>query len=328
MRRVMAFVICSAGFLLTPCAADEMGFVLDSAGKNFSTILVPGSTFDNRPFTEVFGINDSGQLIGETNTFSFLYSDGVFTPVLAPNGSPSAVRGINNSGQIVGSYADSSTESNGFVNSNGSSTTIDFPGAIETELYGINDLGQIVGTSFAVHETQSFLYSDGVFTVISDPGATVTYAYGVNDNDEIVGVCYLNNRWQGFLDRNGVFTPINLPGSGQTTVTGISNTGLIVGYSDMGSFLDSDGVFTNVRIPNSVGTLVYGVNDNGQIAGVYLTPEPSATLLTALGLFAVVVFARYDFKPSLSLNRTIWRKRCVFLLQKYRQGLNQSGGLN
>src|SRR5262249_60184692 len=54
--------------------------------------------------------------------------------------------GINNRGQIVGFYNDS-TGTHGFVDDNGRFDTINvpIPGAIGTALNGVNDRGQIVG---------------------------------------------------------------------------------------------------------------------------------------------------------------------------------------
>jgi probable HAF family extracellular repeat protein len=53
--------------------------------------------------------------------------------------------GINDAGQIVGSFADNSGFGHGFLDTGGSFTQIDVPGAIFTEASGINDAGQIVG---------------------------------------------------------------------------------------------------------------------------------------------------------------------------------------
>jgi uncharacterized membrane protein len=54
--------------------------------------------------------------------------------------------GINNRGQIVGFYNDS-TGMHGFVDDNGrfDAINVPIPGAIGTELDGVNDRGQIVG---------------------------------------------------------------------------------------------------------------------------------------------------------------------------------------
>jgi probable HAF family extracellular repeat protein len=54
--------------------------------------------------------------------------------------------GINNEGQIVGAFVDSTGE-HGFLDTDGSFTTIDPPGSLlfEVEANGINDVGEIVG---------------------------------------------------------------------------------------------------------------------------------------------------------------------------------------
>ena len=52
--------------------------------------------------------------------------------------------GINDAGQIVGPFIDS-TGVHGFLDTGGSFTQIDVPGAISTQAFGINDAGQIVG---------------------------------------------------------------------------------------------------------------------------------------------------------------------------------------
>jgi probable HAF family extracellular repeat protein len=78
--------------------------------------------------------------------------------------------GINNAGQIVGSYTDGSG-THGFLRSSGGSyTTLDDPLATNgTFANGINDLGQIVGTYNTLSGTHSFLYNGGIFTTIDDP---------------------------------------------------------------------------------------------------------------------------------------------------------------
>ena len=53
--------------------------------------------------------------------------------------------GINDAGQIVGSYYDTSHNIHGFLKSGGSFTRIDVPGATYTYSSGINNAGHIVG---------------------------------------------------------------------------------------------------------------------------------------------------------------------------------------
>jgi probable HAF family extracellular repeat protein len=53
--------------------------------------------------------------------------------------------GINNSGQIIGQYHTNVGGVHGFLDTDGNITTIDVPGAIHTFALGINTSGQIVG---------------------------------------------------------------------------------------------------------------------------------------------------------------------------------------
>lgn len=64
-----------------------------------------------------------------------------------PGSTSSYAYGINNSGEIVGSYDGTENSSaRGYVYSNGTYTPVDYPGiAAGTTPYGINNAGQIVG---------------------------------------------------------------------------------------------------------------------------------------------------------------------------------------
>jgi probable HAF family extracellular repeat protein len=67
--------------------------------------------------------------------------------------SSTSLGGINNEGQLVGSYTASGV-THGFLDSNGVFTAIDVPGSADTTPIGINDGGDIVG---------SFDYPDSLF---------------------------------------------------------------------------------------------------------------------------------------------------------------------
>src|SRR4051795_5836147 len=68
-----------------------------------------------------------------------------FTQIDVPGASFTQAFGINDAGQIVGTFQDS-TGPHGFLDTGGSFTQIDVPGASFTTANGINDAGQIVGT--------------------------------------------------------------------------------------------------------------------------------------------------------------------------------------
>jgi hypothetical protein len=140
-------------------AFGRHGFRWD--GVSFSRIDVTGA---DHPF----GINNSGQIVGTSGfdsvgrTRGFLISAGetrfIDVPesmiggalVHAPNFVTQA-HGINNKGEIVGSFRTTRPGSNGvdgFLFSNGLFTRIvvPFPNTFHTTVFGINDKGQLVGT--------------------------------------------------------------------------------------------------------------------------------------------------------------------------------------
>jgi hypothetical protein len=92
------------------------------------------------------GINDLGDIVGSYVGSSYLYSGGAYTAITTPGRNLSIEAwGINNARQIVGAYS-SGTVLHGFLLSGGRYTNIDVPGAIGTIAFGINNVGQIVGT--------------------------------------------------------------------------------------------------------------------------------------------------------------------------------------
>ena len=123
------------------------GFMLSPNGV-YTAIQVPG-VIDPIPT----GINDQGQIVGyfvSGNHYQdfLLSSNGTYTPINVPGAGSygTSAPAINNLGQIVGLYADSTGHAYGFLRDvNGQYTTINVPGSQFTEATGINDQGQIVG---------------------------------------------------------------------------------------------------------------------------------------------------------------------------------------
>jgi probable HAF family extracellular repeat protein len=199
----------------------QHGFLL--SGGIYTPIDVPGALPGT---TRAFGINDAGQIVGDSVSHSFLLSGGIYTTIDVPGALSTKADGINNAGQIVGG-----SSLGGFLLSGGMYTTIDFPGA-PTSPSGINDSGQIVGFYVDFRDRDhGFLLSGGVYTTI-DFGPRETVADGINNAGQIVGYYYLSGN-HGFLLSGGVYTTIDFPGATGTDITGINNAGQIVGaYSD------------------------------------------------------------------------------------------------
>jgi probable HAF family extracellular repeat protein len=206
---------------------------------------------------------------------------------LAIPGTTSAV-GINDLGQIVGSFQDA-IGTHGFLYSRGTYTTLDAPTAPPgtTSAAAINNLGQIVGQAHIPGAGGGFLYSGGTFTPLAAP------ATGINDLGQIVG----SRDSLGFLYSGGTYTTLDDPfaihDKFQVTTTGtfaygINNSGQIVGYYTNGAgfaptfhgFLYSGGAYTTFDDPLAskgigfvlFGTEAYGISNSGLIVGGY-TPD-------------------------------------------------------
>ena len=164
-----------------------------------TTIDVPGAAL-----TQPLGINDRGDVVGayieaapgvdpyaynETGRRrGFLWRAGTFTPVDVPGSAATSVSGINDHGQIVGSYDVDGTR-HGFLRSGGRFTTIDRPGSRVTVPSRIDDRGRVVGGygDQNAANARGFLWDDGDFTTIVAPGdRTDTLAYDINDRGDIV----------------------------------------------------------------------------------------------------------------------------------------------
>jgi probable HAF family extracellular repeat protein len=104
-----------------------------------------------------------------------------------------AALGINNAGQIVGSYSDSGLKGHGFLYTNGTYTALDDPSAnvVNTGASGINDLGQVVGlyntlTNVDFFQSFVFRYSGGTYTTVIG-GALSPNPTGINNAGDIIG---------------------------------------------------------------------------------------------------------------------------------------------
>jgi hypothetical protein len=120
--------INSSGTVVGYYAADNIfgqlgyhGFVLNSAGTFYS--LDASLPYSTQTFAE--GINDSGEVVGNTIEFGVFSVGFVLNPdlslqsiVAVPNGLTTVVGGINNNNQLVGNYTDYTQVTHGFITPN------------------------------------------------------------------------------------------------------------------------------------------------------------------------------------------------------------------
>jgi probable HAF family extracellular repeat protein len=241
----------------------------------FQTLDFPGSSF-----TQAFGINSSGEIVGALSSGGFVYNAGNFSNFDVPGSTHTGAKGINELGQIVGEYDTSSAGPIAFLYSGGSFTSISPPGASSATANGINSTGLIVGQyTDSTHSgnEQGFLYDGKAFTTIDFPGTgSGTGVEGINSAGDVVGFYYLNNdntTIYSFLYSNGVFTTISMPGCSSSAAFGISDDGTIVGTcfqgQAIGGFVYRGGNFSSLNFPGSSSTLAYGINNEGQVVGQY-----------------------------------------------------------
>ena len=192
--------------------------------------------------TFLSGINDAGDLLGETNDgrSPFTVFGGVVGFITAPGNTSGGIQayGINNQRQIVGSAAVSSGQSSstvGYVSSGSTYAVVAVPGQGATNPRAINNTGGIVGTyqpagTFSSSSVLGFLDQGGTFTTIAVPGAAGTTPLAINDAGEIAGDYGVAGEGsRGFIDIGGVFSDITGPDGSSFLPVGLNNAGQLVG---------------------------------------------------------------------------------------------------
>ena len=210
----------------------------------------------------------------------------------------SVAYGINNAGEVVGSYANRTAPVHavsGFLLSNGSFTTLNNPFATQTsstEPNGIDELHQIVGSysgtspGVGIHAPPTsyesgFLYSNGNW-ISFDASSRGTHLGGINASGQIAGYHTIvpSNPDQAFIYQNGSYQNIGPAG---TEAFGNNDAGQVVGAfaPTLGEssvrppthgFLYSNGVFSLLDAPSASSTTARDVNNAGLIVG-YLSND-------------------------------------------------------
>jgi len=190
---------------------------------------------------------------------------------------------INERGDVVAEFIDSTGVTRGFVRfSDGSfsdpivdpNDTVGF-----TEGRGINNSRTVCG-DYASSDGNShgFFLSGGTFTEYDVPGAVSTSVLGINDVADFTGsFSYGSGIFQGFVSVGGTITAFSVPGALQTLAYEINNSNeLVVGY-----YIDSSGIVHGyyrdatgtLHFPidpsGSTATVLFGLNDKNWVVGRY-----------------------------------------------------------
>ena len=267
---VSGFSLFLTAFVGSSSAAAEAPFGEPLAGKPSATFVVRDLGTLGGSTTDVYGLNDRGDVVGSSYTaagerHAFVWRNGVMTDLQRP-GEFGTAYAINNNGDIagrVGAYA--------AVWTNGERVEIESPSP--TWALFINDRGDVVGGPLGGF-TGWFRWRDGVST---DLGNFIASA--VNERGDIAGTHCVRDH--ACVWRDGVATDLGiLPGDNRSIARAINVSGQVVG----GSFVfPGPGPFHPVLWQNGtiadLGTLggtfgiAVAINDRGQIAGYSTTAD-------------------------------------------------------
>jgi probable HAF family extracellular repeat protein len=179
----------------------------------------------------------------QTEFHAFLFSNGAMMDIHSASLFPSGTYafGINKSGQVVGQGLVDSFTFHAFLYTGGRMIDLGtLPGGTQAAAYAINDAGQAAGTSDEAiivskktteHSSRAFLYTNGKMVDLGLPsGATYSQATAINGNGQIVGVASFSDGGHAVVYSNGIWTDLGkFPGSSGTEATGINLAAQIVG---------------------------------------------------------------------------------------------------
>jgi hypothetical protein len=135
------------------------GFLLDRG--RYSTFDLPGASK-----TTGLRINDRGQILGlyedaRGGCHGFLLDQGRYTTIDFP-GAPTQTLGLNDHGDVVGTYVDIDGETRrnvAFMRDKDGYSPIPIPGALQSAAFDINDQGQVLGAYLDKDGTSRYLSS-------------------------------------------------------------------------------------------------------------------------------------------------------------------------
>ena len=250
IKEYQLLAVLVAGLVAGPMAAQAHEEA--NSAYDFQQIDYPGQTR-----TQVFGINDSGDVVGvgfDPDNLPFVYAsmDGTLTDVAPADGYlATTVLGINDAGNMVGSVDGSDGSRSGFIrDKDGTYTIFSHPDALSITLpRAVNNKGLVSGFRRSTADGSflgGFVYDPKTETFAEiDIGPNFqVIAHGINSKGEVVG----NARFVSADDPCGSGSPVNLnygwlrakDGSilyfqinGQyTSARGINDAGMIVGQTE------------------------------------------------------------------------------------------------
>lgn len=238
-----------------------------------------------------YDLNDAGQVAGAC---AGLVGRGFVT---GKNGSEitevivgefgTAVTGINNVGQIVGSFTKASGVTAPFISDLATGITREVlvpPLATQADAVAINDRGQFIGRYYwpapPNYYTHSYIgeFATAAIRDIDSLGGQQTYPYGINNRGMVVGASMMETHPFAPLlafvtGPDGYGTNLVFPGqSSSSTAVAISEAGDIAGSrfiieprADNAFLLSAVGKLTTYTVPSGADTLPADLDANGHV---------------------------------------------------------------
>jgi probable HAF family extracellular repeat protein len=249
-------------------------------------------------FTVPFGLNDAGQVVGESRTANanngthpFLWDSSTGMQDLGTLGGSypnSAAYAINSQGMVAGQAVTGPGVLHAFFYRNGTKTDLgQLPGVYSmynSAAYSLNDAGQVVGYAnfVAVPYEYAFLWdSQNGIQNLGALGGEFSYAYGINASGQVVGDAdvteddsvrhaFVWDRQNGMQDLNSLIPPTS--GLELNQARAINDVGQIVGYANnypqIQAYLYSAGTVTGLGfLPGFVNSWATAINNAGQVVG-------------------------------------------------------------
>ncbi len=283
------------------------GDYYDASGSPHSFVRAAGgqiTEFDAPGLLDsyVSGINRNGQVIGSgtyvTSKGGFVTGylrsrNGVFIHIAPPGAVNTAPVGINDSGEISGTFYDSAVVAHGFLrDASGNYSVIEEPDAVingpdsGTLVAGINASGEVTGfyTYNGTLALRGFVRDvSGNFVAFDAPDAGTCVFCGttpgfINLSGEVSGE-YVDNSFtkHGFVrDSAGNIVTFDVSGSLGTFVNGMNDAGTVVGgwFNGATTFLGFERTLSGSTISFSAAppdsTNATAINNSGHITGYYL----------------------------------------------------------
>jgi probable HAF family extracellular repeat protein len=193
-----------------------------------------------------YGINSSGEAVGWCTLSStglpigLVYSKGKLKEFSVPKATETEATGVNDKGDIVGTFFDSNGAQHGFLLHANKYKTLNAPKDTSTVAWGINNKGQI--TVYAINSAgdyDGFLLTGTKYKNINNPnakGGLGTITHTPNNNGDVDGTYYdSTGAEKGWLLHKGKYYDVVDPG-GISRADGLNDKDEIVGRYGSGTY--------------------------------------------------------------------------------------------